>query len=287
MRKITEALRLKAAGLGNREIAASIGAGKTTVYEILARAEAAGLSWPLPDEVDEDQLEATLYPPPTVELAERRPVPDWREVHRELKRKRHVTLRLLWLEWRETHPEGWGYTQFCWHYREWLACQDVVMRLSYKAGERMFVDFSGDTMDLVDPETGEITKAEVFVAVLGCSGLLYVEATRGQDLRSWTSAHEHAFTHYGGVAEVTVPDNLRSGVTKACFYDPSSTPPTPSSPFTLGPSCCRHVWRGHGTRLLSKPACSSPNAGCWHRSATGASSASPRRTRRSPSAFRR
>lgn len=224
MRKIREALRLKAAGLGNREIAASIGAGKTTVYEILARAEASGLSWPLPDELDEEQLEAILYPPPTLELAERRPLPDWREVHREMKRKRHVTLRLLWLEWRETHPDGWGYTQFCWHYKEWLDCQDVVMRLSYRAGERMFVDFSGDTMEIVDQETGEITKAEVFVAVLGCSGLLYVEATRGQDLKSWLSAHEHAYTYYAGVAEVTVPDNLRSGVTKACFYDPEINP---------------------------------------------------------------
>jgi len=224
MRKITEALRLKAAGLGNREIAASIGAGKTTVYEILARAEAAGLSWPLPEEIDEVQLEATLYPPPTVELAERRPVPNWREVHRELKRKRHVTLRLLWLEWKESHPEGWGYTQFCWHYQQWLGVQDVVMRLSYRGGERMFVDFSGDTMEVVDQETGEIAKAEIFVAVLGCSGLLYVEATRGQDLRSWIAAHEHAWSFYGGVAELTVPDNLRSGVTKACFYDPELNP---------------------------------------------------------------
>jgi transposase len=181
MRKITEALRLKAAGLGNREIAASIGAGKTTVYEILARAEAAGLSWPLPDTVDEEQLEMVLYPPPTAELAERRPVPDWREVHRELKRKRHVTLRLLWLEWRETYPEGWGYTQFCWHYKQWLDCQDVVMRLSYKAGERMFVDFSGDTMDLVDPETGEITKAHKGRGLRGGARLLRVALRRGDE----------------------------------------------------------------------------------------------------------
>jgi transposase len=224
MRKIKEALRLKAAGFGNREIATSIGAGKTTVYEILARAEAAGLSWPVPDELEEDQLEAILYPPVTLELTERRPVPDWREVHRELKRKRHVTLRLLWLEWKETHPDGWGYTQFCWHYKQWLGGQDIVMRLSYRAGERMFVDFSGDTVEIVDQETGEVKKSEVFVAVLGCSGLLYVEATRGQDLRSWVSAHEHAWAYYQGVAEVTVPDNLRSGVTKACFYDPEINP---------------------------------------------------------------
>jgi transposase len=225
MRKIKEALRLKAAGLGNREIAASIGAGKTTVYEILARAEGAGISWPLPDDLDDEQLEAILYPPASAVPAGGRPVPNWREVHRELKSKRHhVTLRLLWLEWKESNPDGWGYTQFCWHYSEWLSGQDVVMRLSYKAGERMFVDFSGDTMEIFDQSTGESTKAEIFVAVLGCSGLLYVEATRGQDLHSWLSAHEHAYSFYGGVAEMTVPDNLRSGVTKACFYDPEINP---------------------------------------------------------------
>ena len=146
-------------------------------------------------------------------------------MHRELKSKRHhVTLRLLWLEWKESHPDGWGYTQFCWHYSKWLSGQDVVMRLSYKAGERMFVDFSCDTMEIFDQATGESKRAEISVAVLGCSGLLYVEATRGQDLRSWLSAHEHAYSCYGGVAEMTVPDNLKSGITKACFYDPEINP---------------------------------------------------------------
>jgi transposase len=224
MRKITEVLRLKAAGMNSRDIATSVGVGKTSVYEYLARAEAAGLSWPLPDGLDEAALEAKLFPPPTAELAARRPVPEWREVHRELKKGRHVTLRLLWLEWKEDHPEGWGYTQFCAHYQRWLGVQDVVMRLTYAAGERMFVDFSGDKAGWVDPETGEACSAEVFVAVLGASGLLYAEATRGQDLASWVGAHVHAWEFYGGVAEVTVPDNLRSGVSKACWYDPELNP---------------------------------------------------------------
>ena len=134
MRKITEVLRLKAAGISIRDIALSVGAGRTTIFEYLARAEAAGLAWPLPEGLDEAALEAKLFPPPCGELAARRPVPEWREVHRELKRGRHVTLRLLWLEWREDHPEGWGYSQFCLHYQRWLAAQDVVMRLTYAAG---------------------------------------------------------------------------------------------------------------------------------------------------------
>ena len=224
MRKITEVLRLKAAGMSNRDIAASVGAGKTSVYEYLARAEAAGLAWPLPEGLDEAALDAKLFPPPSAELAARRPVPEWREVHRELKRKRHATLRLLWLEWREDHPEGWGYTQFCLHYQRWLSGQDVVMRLSYAAGERMFVDFAGDKATYVDPDTGEAIAAEMFVAVLGASGMLYAEATRGQDLASWVGAHVRAWEFYGGVAEVTVPDNLRAGVTKACWYDPELNP---------------------------------------------------------------
>lgn len=220
MRKIEEVLRLAAAGMSPRKIAASIGAGKSTVYEYLARAEAAGVTWPLPEGLDEAAVEAKLFPEPSAELAAHRPVPDWREVHRELKSKRHVTLRLLWLEWRGSHPDAWGYSQYCAHYQTWLGGQDVVMRLTYKAGERMFVDFSGDKASWVDPGSGEAKSAEVFVAVLGMSGMLYVEATISQDLGSWIKAHVHAWEAYGGVAELTVPDNLKSGVTKACYYDP-------------------------------------------------------------------
>jgi transposase len=224
MRKISEVLRLSAAGLSAREIASSIGTSKTTVSDYLARARGRDISWPLPEGLDEAALEKRLFPPNTASVAASRPVPDWREVRRELKRRRHVTLRLLWLEWKQDNPTGWGYTQFCLHYQQWLSGQDVVMRLSYTAGERMFVDFSGDTMEIVDPESGEVRRAEVFVAVLGCSGLLYVEATPSQDLPSWLSAHAHAYAYYGGVAAVTVPDNLKSGVLKACLYDPQVNP---------------------------------------------------------------
>jgi transposase len=212
VRKINEVLRLKAAGLSVREIACSTGAARTTVYEYLVRAAGAGLSWPLPDDMDEDALEQRLFPPATAELAQRRPVPDWRAVHREMKRGRHVTLRLLWLEWKQDHPDGWGHSQFCWHYHRWLGAQDVVMRLNYPAGARMFVDYSGDRVPVVDPGTGEVSQAEVFVATLGCSGMLFAEASFSQDLPSWLMAHVHAYETYCGVSEATTPDYVARNI---------------------------------------------------------------------------
>jgi transposase len=164
MRKISDVLRLKAAGMSNRDIAAATAVSKTTVNEYLNRALAAGIAWPLPEGMDEDTLGRALFPSPG-DLPGVRPVPEWLVVRREMKAKRHVTLRLLWLEWRESHPDGWGYSQFCWHYQRWLGTQDVVMRLDWAAGEAMFVDFSGDTASYVDPATGEVKQAEVFVAV--------------------------------------------------------------------------------------------------------------------------
>jgi len=200
MRKTTEVLRLRAAGMSARQIARSVGVARITVAEYCRRADAAGVSWPLPEGMDDDALDALLFP--KVEAGCERPVPDWGHVHKELRsRRHHVTLRLLRLEWREQHPDGWGYSQFCEHYRRWLSTKDVVMRLSYAPGERMFVDFSGDEAIWWDPKTGEAHEADVFVAVLGCSGMLSVEATRGQDLASWVGAHIHAWEAYQGVSE--------------------------------------------------------------------------------------
>src|SRR5439155_4814049 len=206
MRQITEVLRLNAQGLSYRQIAQSVGISASTVQSYLQRAERAGLSWPLPYDLDDAAIEAQLFTRTEEELRPGRPEPDWLAVHRDHKRGKHVTLQLLHLEYKAVHPEGLSYTQFCVHYRRWRARQDVVMRLEYAAGERMFVDFAGDTAPVTDPDTGEIWNAQVFVSVLGASGYLYVEATRSQDLASWLGAHVRAVEFYGGVSRVVVLD---------------------------------------------------------------------------------
>src|SRR6266581_2976447 len=131
---------------------------------------------------------------------------NWLEVHHEHKRGKHVTLQLLHLEYKAIYPDGWGYTQSCAHYRRWLARQDVVMRLEYAAGERMFVDFAGDTVPITDPRTGEVWDAQIFVSVLGASGYLYAEAVRSQDVASWLGAHVRALEFYGGSVRLVVSD---------------------------------------------------------------------------------
>ena len=224
MRQITEVLRLAAQRLSYRQIGQSVGISASTVQGYLERARGADVSWPLPDDLDALTLEARLFQRGQEVYRPGRPEPDWLEVHRERKQGKHVTLQLLHLEYKAAHPDGWGYTQFCTHYRRWLGRQDVVMRLEYAAGERMFVDFTGDTVPVIDPDTGEVWQAQVFVCALGASGYLYVEATGRQDLASWQGAHVNALEFYGGAPRVAVPDNLKAGVTKACGYDPELNP---------------------------------------------------------------
>ena len=224
MRRITEVLRLAAQGLSYRQIAHSVGIGASTVQGYLKRAQRAGISWPLPDDLDADALEARLFTRGADDYRSDRPTPDWLAIHRERRRGKHVTLQLLWLEYKQTYPDGWGYTQFCTHYHRWLERQDVVMRLEYPAGERMFVDFCGDTLLITDPDTGEVWEAQVFVSALAASGYLYAEATGSQDLAAWLGAHVNALEFYAGAPRVVVPDNLKSGVTKACWYDPELNP---------------------------------------------------------------
>ena len=219
MRKIKDVLRLCwGQGLSKRKAAGSCGVSRPTVDEYLRRAEAAGLSWPLPAEMDDGALERLLFPPPPALPDTARGVPDWSEVHRELKRP-GVTLQLLWHEYRQTHPHGYQYTWFCRQYRVWAGKLDLVMRQVHRAGEKLFVDYAGMRAQVINPSTGEVREANIFVAALGASNYTYAEATWIQGLEDWIGAHVRCFTYFGGVPEVVVPDNLRAGVSKAHRYE--------------------------------------------------------------------
>ncbi len=220
MRKLREILRLKwECRLTHREIARSAGIGTGTVCAYVQRAQAAGLSWPLPEELDDAALTVRLFPPaPGVEV-ERAP-PDWSWVHQELRRK-HVTLQLLWGEYAAAHPVNhYRYSQFCELYRRFAARLKPSMRQVHRAGEKAFVDFAGSKPRLVDPETGAVREVELFVGVLGASSETYAEAVESQELEPWIRAHVHMFEAWGGAPEMLVPDNLKSGVTKPCRYEP-------------------------------------------------------------------
>jgi transposase len=222
MRKIREVLRLKFdRGLSNREIALACSIGRTTVGEYLERVARAGLKWPV--DIDDEQLDRLLFLKGDFGAAATRPVPDWAVVHKELKHK-GVTLCLLWQEYKAAHPDGYQYTQFCEHYRIWLGSVDPVMRQKHKAAEKLFVDYAGRTVPVVDPQSGQIREAQLFLAVLGSSSYIYAEATWTQGLPDWIGSHVRALEYLGGVPEVIVPDNLKSGVTSPCRYEPELNP---------------------------------------------------------------
>jgi transposase len=220
MRKIHDVLRLSAAGMSKRKIAASLGVSATAARDCIGRAQRAGLTWPLPEGLTDEALEFRLYPPPIGPAKDSRPQPDWAAMHRELRRP-GVTLQLLWEEYRAVHPAGYGYSRFCERYRAWEARLLPTMRQNHVAGERMFVDYAGTTLELIDASTGEARTAQLFVAALGASSYIYAEATWTQGLSDWIGSHTRAFAFMGGVPAMVVSDNLRSGITKACFYEPA------------------------------------------------------------------
>ncbi len=223
MRKIKEILRLKAeAGLSDRAIAEVISASRSTVQECLRRARAAGLAWPLPAGVDDEALAAQLYR--RLPITRSGPaLPDFEQVHRELARK-GVTRELLWHEFKAAHPEGVQYTAFCNGYRQWLATREPVFRQVHVPGDKLFVDYAGQTVPLVDRHTGQITQAQIFVAVLGASNYTFAEATLTQTLPDWLGSHVRALGYFGGVPRAIVPDNLKSAVIKALRYEPDLNP---------------------------------------------------------------
>jgi len=202
MRKIKEVLRLKYShDLSERQIARSCGISRSTVAEYLMRARAAGLSWPLPGELDEATIETKLFAHGSGKGRAAKgqpPMPDCEHIHRELQSHKHVTLQLLWQEYKEAHPDGYQYSQFCELYRRWEKKLDLVLRGSHRAGEKMFVDYAGQTVPVIDRQTGEVTPASVFVGVLGASNYTYAEATLNADLESWIGSHVRALEYIGG-----------------------------------------------------------------------------------------
>lgn len=224
LRKIREVLRLKyVVGLSNRAIARACRVSNSTVGEYVKRAEQAGLAWPLPDELGEEELYRKLFPEGEKPKLAERPQPDWEEVHRELARK-GVTLRLLWQEYRERHPDGYGRSQFWEHYQRWNQTHTTRMRMPHKGGEVMEVDYAGMRLPITNRETGEIWQAPVFVATLPASSYVYAEVQPSQELQHWLAGHVRAFTFFGGVPKILRPDNLKTGVKKPNYYEPDLNP---------------------------------------------------------------
>ena len=219
MRRIREVLRLKyEGGLSHRAIAVASGVGLGTVSEYVDRARRAGLSWPLPADLDDTVLDARLFPAPAI--GRERVMPDLAELHQELKGV-GVTLQLLWEEYRGVHGEGgYGYSQFCELYRRWAGKLRPSMRQLHRAGEKLFVDFSGKKPHIVDRRTGELVEVELFVGALGASCLTYAEATASQKLHEWIGAHERMLEYFGGSTAIWVPDQLRSAIVQPCRYEP-------------------------------------------------------------------
>src|SRR5713226_7326592 len=221
MRRVREILRLKhECGATDRAIARSLGIARSTVAATLDRLAAAELRWPLPATLSERVLEAMLYAGPGTQRGSRRKAePEWTHVHHELRRP-GVTLMLLWEEYRQATPDGYGYSRWCELYRGWEGRLSPTMRQSHPAGERLFVDYAGQTVELFDGRTGEIRAAQVFVAVMGASSYTYAEASWTQTLPDWIGSHARALAFMGGVPAQLVPDNPKVGVTRANWYEP-------------------------------------------------------------------
>ena len=226
MRKIKEVLRLKYdCGISEREISRSCQVSRSTVADYLRRAAAARLTWAEAAVLTETQLGERLFPTEHLPSSVQRPPPDCEYIYNELRtyRKFNLTLSQLWLEYKTKHSDGYQYTQFCEHYRRWRKKLDYCMRQEHRAGEKLFIDYS-DGLHIIDPLTGELILTQLFLAVWGASNYTYAEATLSQTLPDWIGSHGRAFQYFSCVPRVLVPDNLKSGVSKACFYEPDLNP---------------------------------------------------------------
>lgn len=225
MRKIREVLRLKlSAGLSIRQISASTKISVGSIQNILKLAESLGLSWPLPEDLNDQALALKFYPRADAHSSSYYQLPVWSEIHQELKKK-GITKQLLWEEYTQSYPNRcYSYSQFCARYADWLKTQKRSMRQCHRAGEKLFIDYAGPTIPVIGIASGEIRIAQIFVAVLGASNYTFAEATWSQSLPDWLSSHVRAFEFFGGTPTMLIPDNLKSGVTKACRYEPELNP---------------------------------------------------------------
>jgi transposase len=219
MHKVREVLRLRfGSGLSARQVASSLGIARSTVAEYEQKARAAGVSWPLPAEMDDGVLHRALFGPQAAPTP-RRGLPAIAHLREEMAQK-HVTLMLLWSEYKESNPDGYQYTQFCEYYRRGVAKLDLVMRQHHRAGEKTFVDWAGTKLRVVDTDTGEVHPASLFVAVLGASRYTFAEAAPDESSPNWIRCHVHAYEFFGGVSEITVPDNTATAVRRVDRYEP-------------------------------------------------------------------
>lgn len=222
MKSVKEILRLiNESDLSLRQIAKSCGCSPSTVSAIIQRYENIQMPWQTFKSLDEAEMETKLYPEEI--NSSKKALPDWDYIHKELKKK-GVTLLLLWQEYKEVYPDGVMYSQFCDHYLKWRKLRNISMHQIHRAGEKAFVDWSGETMHVVDRYTGESKDAYMFIGVLGASDLIYAEAFADEKLESWISAHVNMFNYFQGVTRIIVPDNLKTGVKKPCYYEPEIHP---------------------------------------------------------------
>jgi len=224
MRKIREILRLKFdLNLSDRQISKSTKASRPTISDYLRRFTLSGLPWPLPVNMPDAEIDTRLFPLKSTLPNALRSTPDWAQMHLEVRRK-GVTLFLLWQEHKSGHPDGFNYSWFCEQYRTWSGKLDAVMRQDHLAGEKCFVDYAGHTMPVICRHTGEIRQAQIFVGVMGASNYTFAEATWSQTIPDWIGSHVRMLGHFGASPEILVPDNLKSGVSKTCRYEPDTNP---------------------------------------------------------------
>lgn len=225
MRKSREVLRLAALGLAQGQIAKACSIVQSTVHKYLKQAKAANLSWPLPEDLSDKQLDTLLFGEPAKPPNRRiHTAPDFASVHKQLETEKNVTLQLLWDEYIKEHPDGYKYSRFCELYREWSFARNLTLRQLHKPGEKMFVDYAGATIPIHDPITGEVHQAAIFVAACGLSSYTFSEATWSQDLGCWIGSHIRTFEFFEGVPVIVVPDNTKTGVSKAHRYEPDLNP---------------------------------------------------------------